>query len=239
MWYDALNEFIKPYIDDPNILAILLVGSYAAGNQNDYSDIDVYLVLDDQAGYRVRGNKLVNGFMIEYFINPVYMIKKYMADDKRGFGGAMANMLLNGKVLFERKDVIKDLKEEALKYQHQEYEVNVFKYYFCWDAYDEYKAAKYHNEMQYYIVLERLVEAYLLNHGYPMVPLLKMEKIFKDKEYRKNYHLIRFPRGKFNQLVIQCFDKPCCENLDNLYHFVMDNNFDINHFEWKENIEKG
>ena len=57
MWKLALNEFIKPYMNDEEVEAILLVGSYAVGNQNEYSDIDVYVILNDEAEYRERGNK--------------------------------------------------------------------------------------------------------------------------------------------------------------------------------------
>ena len=74
MWKLALNEFIKPYLNDEEVEAILLVGSYAVGNQNEYSDIDVYVILNDNAEYRERGNKLVNGYLIEYFVNPIHEI---------------------------------------------------------------------------------------------------------------------------------------------------------------------
>ena len=115
MWEIALNEFIKDYKNDPLVEAILLVGSYAVGNQNDKSDIDVYVILNDDAMYRERGNKLINGYLIEYFVNPVRMVREYIYEDKRGHGGAMANMLINGKVLMDRNGLIEQLRGEAIE----------------------------------------------------------------------------------------------------------------------------
>ena len=106
MWKLALNEFIKPYMQDEDVEAILLVGSYAVGNQNENSDIDVYVILKDDVDYRERGNKLVEGYLIEYFINPIYKVKEYLLEDKRGRGGSMANMLLNCQVLLDKHGII-------------------------------------------------------------------------------------------------------------------------------------
>lgn len=239
MWKLALNNFIKPYIEDKEVEAILLVGSYAVGNQNEYSDIDVYIVLNDNANYRKRGNKLVNNYLIEYFINPIHKVKEYLLEDKRAHGGSMANMLLNGKVLLDRHGIIEKLKEEALKAKEIQPEKDIMKYYACWHAYDEYEAAMYHSEIQYYLCLKYLVDCYLFNNGYAMLPEQKIERFFKDKEYREKYNIGKFPNNNFNKLVINCFDEPCKKNLKILYDFVIeDGKFDINNFELKDEIEK-
>ena len=105
MWKQALNEFIQPYMNKEEVEAILLVGSYAVGNQNEYSDIDVYVILNDNANYRERGNKLVNGYLIEYFVNPIHKVREYLNEDKRGHGGSMANMLLHGHILLDKNGI--------------------------------------------------------------------------------------------------------------------------------------
>ena len=239
MWEIALEEFIKEYKNDPLVEAILLVGSYAVGNQNEKSDIDVYILLNDEANYRERGNKLINGYLIEYFVNPVRMVKEYLYEDKRGHGGSMANMLINGKVLMDRHGRVDELRNIAIGLvNNQEYEKNPMLYYACWDAYDEYEAAQYHNEMQYYICLKRLIEAYLANNGYCILPGQKIEKFFKNEEYRQRYNIGRFPEGRFNELVLMCFDEPKHENLKALYDFVIDDGcFDINNFVYRSELK--
>ncbi len=240
MWKLALNEFIKKYQNDDEVEAILLVGSYAAGNENEYSDIDVYIILNDSANYRERGNKLVDNYLIEYFINPIHKVREYLEEDKRGHGGPAANMLLNGKVLLDRNGIVDILKEEALKaLKKAPEEKDLMKYYACWHAFDEYLAAKYHNELQYYLCLKYLVDCYLANNGYSILPEQKIERFFKDEEYRARYNIGYFPNNEFNRLVIACFDRPHRYNLKALYDYVIeDGKFDINNFVLRSELIK-
>lgn len=238
MWEKALNKFIAQYKNNKEVLAILLVGSYAVGNENKYSDIDVYLILDDQAKYRMRGNKLIDGYLIEYFINPYHKVIEYLQEDQKKHRCAMANMLLNCRVIEDKHNIIPDLQKKAKYYNEFKKDKDLMKYYACWCAYDEYKAAPYHHQMLYYICLKYLIEAYLYHHGYPLLPELKLEKIFKDDKYRQKYNLNHFPNNKFNKLVINCFHKPNKVNLNNLYEFVIkDGKFDINNFKIKNEVE--
>ena len=209
----------------------MLVGSYAVNNNNKYSDIDVYIVLNNECKYRERGNKLVNGYIIEYFANPIYKIEDYLINDGRGHGGPMANMIVNGKVLYGKKRIYNYLRKKAIDAINKVNEIDIINYYRCWDAYEDYKACKYHNEMPYYNCLRLLIEAYLYNNDYFILPVNKLERFFKDKKYREKYNINKFPNNEFNILVINCFDNPNKRNLKLLYEFVIkDGNFDINNF---------
>ena len=46
-------------------------------------------------------------------INPINKVREYLNEDKRGHGGAMANMLLHGQVLLDKNGIVEILKEEA------------------------------------------------------------------------------------------------------------------------------
>lgn len=239
MWKLALKKFIEPYLKDEEVEAILLVGSYAVNNQNQFSDIDVYIILNDNAEYRERGNKKIDDYLIEYFINPVHLVREYLQNDKRGHGGAMANMLLKGKIIIDRHNIIPDLQKEAQIAKKIKPAKDPMKYYACWHAFDEYLAAAYHNELQYYLCLKYLVECYLDNNGYCILPEQKIEKFFKDDKYRANYDIGDFPNNEFNHLVIKCFDYPNRHNLQNLYNFVIaDGQFDIQNFALRNQIPK-
>ena len=239
MWKLALKKFIEPYLKDEEVEALLLVGSYAVNNQNQFSDIDVYIILNDNAEYRERGNKKIDDYLIEYFINPVHLVREYLQNDKRGHGGAMANMLLKGKIIIDRHNIIPDLQKEAQIAKKIKPAKDPMKYYACWHAFDEYLAAAYHNELQYYLCLKYLVECYLANNGYCILPEQKIEKFFKDDKYRANYDIGDFPNNEFNHLVIKCFDYPNRHNLQNLYDFVIaDGQFDIQNFALRNQIPK-
>ena len=66
-WEAAARKFIKQCGFYNEIEAAFLTGSYAAGNADKYSDIDLYIVLSEDVTWRERGNKRFDGFLIEYF----------------------------------------------------------------------------------------------------------------------------------------------------------------------------
>ncbi len=237
MWKQALDKFVAKYKDDKNVEAILLVGSYAVENNDEYSDIDIYIILNDEALYRERGNKLIDNYLIEYFINPIGKVEEYMEKDKRGHGGPMANMLINGKILYDKNGIIPKLKQKAKKIEKKKNQKDDMKYYAAWCAYDEYKAAKYNNHMQYYICLKYIIEAYLYNNNFNLLPELKIERFLKDEDYRRKYNIKRFPKNRFNKLALKCFDNENEDNLKRLYEYVIkDGKFDINNFILRSNI---
>ena len=70
-WEIALEKFLDKYKNEDYFLGAILTGSYATGNYDENSDIDVFIVTKDTTGWRERGNVLIDGYLIEYFINPI------------------------------------------------------------------------------------------------------------------------------------------------------------------------
>ncbi len=150
----------------------------------------------------------------------------------------MANMILNGKLLYGNPKVVERLKRKALKAINKKNEYDIMKYYRCWDAYEDYKACRHHKDMPYYLCLKYLIEAYLYNNDYFILPENKIERFFKDPLYREKYQIPKFPQNIFNELVKNCFNHPNKDNLDKLYEFVInDGKFNINDFKIKEKIK--
>jgi hypothetical protein len=149
------------------------------------------------------------------------------------------NNLVNDLLAMSKLDAkVEELKIEAQKAKEVQPEKDIMKYYACWHAFDEYLAAAYHNELQYYLCLKYLVDCYLANNGYCILPEQKIEKFFKDAEYRARYDIGEFPNNKFNELVIKCFDIPARHNLKALYDYVIeDGKFDINNFVFRNKLE--
>lgn len=65
----AARKFIEKYQDNKNYLGALVCGSYVMGNETKYSDVDLFIIMDDLFDHRERGNIIVDGFRIDYFIN--------------------------------------------------------------------------------------------------------------------------------------------------------------------------
>ena len=173
-------------------------------------------------------------------MNPISKVIDYLKNDKRGHGGSMANMLINGKIIYGNKELIKKKKKKAYYYLNKKNKYDIAKYYHAWDLYDDYKACKYHKEMPYYNALQAIIEAYLFNNDYLLLPPQKIERVFKDEEYRYKYRINKFPNNIFNKLVINCFDNPIEDNLDKLYKYVMrDGKFKIEEFILRSKIQIG
>jgi len=69
-WQLALEKFLKEWKEKDFVEGALLTGSYAIGMETKYSDVDVYIILSDSVEWRERGNKVIDGVLIEYFANP-------------------------------------------------------------------------------------------------------------------------------------------------------------------------
>ena len=49
----------------------------------------------------------------------------------------------------------------------------------------------------------------------------KIEKIYRNKDYRKKYHLKNMPSNEFIDMVLNVFDNKSYESLEKLYDYVM------------------
>ena len=82
-WELAVEKFLTKYKDEDYFLGAILTGSYATGNYDENSDIDIYIVTKNNVTWRERGNKNIDGFLIEYFINPKKKILSYFELQKK------------------------------------------------------------------------------------------------------------------------------------------------------------
>lgn len=248
-WKVAVDKFLEQYIKEDYFLGAILTGSYATDNQDENSDIDIYILTADDTKWRERGNKNVNGFLIEYFINPKRQVLSYLESELENYHLSTTMMLVNGKILCDKDGSINELIHIA-KNNFNLREVDKVKYkmncYNVWDGFDELEA-KYHKrediEFAYNIFLQRVIEAYFYNRQIPSIPLNKIEKILRDEAYRKKYNIQKLPEQDFIIRLLNCFDeKDYDKKFDNakeLYQYFEDafNDFDIDDFVVRSNID--
>ena len=70
-WREKLDIFMSNFEHSDDVIGILVCGSYVTGNPTNHSDLDVHIILNNAVGYRARGNKIIDGLLIEYFANPL------------------------------------------------------------------------------------------------------------------------------------------------------------------------
>lgn len=250
-WEKSLEKFLEEYKDKDYVVGALLCGSYVTDNADDDSDIDVYIITDNERTWRERGNISVDGYLIEYFINPIkkcqyYFEREYHEERKP----TTTNMFAFGRILFDKTGEVSRLKEKAIEYYNRPYEeINQFKLqtflYQCWEAFDEMNSSYSHKRdinFIYYILLQRLIEVYYYKNLYAYIPATKIERLYKDDNFRKKYHLRDEPREEFRSHVILCIDarevKEKVENITKLYYYVICDcgGFDINNFKLRSDI---
>jgi predicted nucleotidyltransferase len=98
----VLDKFTDPFRNDPNVIGILLTGSYAHSTPDSYSDLDVYIITNE-SDWRERGNTFIDGYEVEYFINPTKQINVYMDEDETDLRPVTAHMLSYGKILYRKE----------------------------------------------------------------------------------------------------------------------------------------
>ena len=239
-WEKALATFIKQYRNKPFFEGALLCGSYCSGNQNEFSDIDVYILIADDQHWRERGNTSINGFLIEYFTNPIYKIREEFRQDLQSGRTTSAGMFAHGKILVDKNGLVQSLKNEALavlkkpmpKYKTQDLALD---FYVAWNSMDELKSLAREKRslgLVYNHLLENLVTLYSKGKRIPQLPITKIEKIFDDTEYRKRYHIQKLPNKKFMSLFLLALREQKVKNIQMLYDYVIKElgGFDINHF---------
>lgn len=250
-WEKALNKFLERYINEPWFEGALLCGSYASGNQNKFSDIDVVIIGKNDMGFQEKSNCYVDGFLMEYTINPVYKIQEFMKSGLESHGPIDQNMFAYGVILHDKHGVMKKLRQQSIGELKKklkpfsEYSKSFMKYH-LWDKYDELKSLKsdgYHTDMIYWVLVNNLIEAYYDFNNLPHVSWAKIEKILTSKEFAKRYHVEQLPDKKFTKLLLDCFNakpKDKMPAIDKLYNYVMKSGggFDIGQFRGYRKIDK-
>lgn len=109
---NALNKFVEKYKNDPNVVGIIVSGSFIHSIPDKNSDIDTYIILND-SHTRERGNTFIDGVEIEYFINPIKQIREYFRTETGSKAPCTAHMFANSKIIYKKGNTVDALIKEA------------------------------------------------------------------------------------------------------------------------------
>ena len=249
-WELVVDKFLEEYKNEDYFLGAILTGSYATGNNDINSDIDIFIVTKDSTTWRERGNKLIDGYLIEYFINPVRQVLK---EFEEGFiDNAIATTLIfaGSKILYDKDGTIEKLVNRAKEDFNKDLEViPEFEWkmncYTIWHSFYELSSKYTKNEdidFTYNIYLNDIIKSYFLNNEIPLLPVHKIERILKDEEYRKRYNVKKLPDDIFIEKLLKCFNEKdynkkfmCAKDLYD-YYMKQNSNFDINDFSFRSDV---
>lgn len=211
-WEIAVEKFLSKWKEKKEVVGAVICGSYITGSPSKHSDLDIQILLDKNVIYRERGNEYVDGFLIEYFANPLPQNEDYYRTDYEDRRNIHIHMFLTGKILFDKNGDVKKMIQIAKKWEKKKYRkpsklIIELNKYFLWDNLDNLQEKYESNEEDFYFVyynfLNSLFEKYSLYIRYNKVSEHRIMKALTDYNYKKKYWFKDFPDKEFVNLYVK------------------------------------
>ena len=171
-WKNKLDLFLADFEYADDVVGVLVCGSYITGNPTSHSDLDVHIVLDNKVSNRERGNRIVDGLLIEYFANPSKQILRYFDEDLKAKNFMCQTQFATGKIILDKVGDVKALKLKAKEIisdfyatEKTDLRLSELDKYFLWDMLDDLQDVHENNradfDFLYFTRLNMLLEKYM------------------------------------------------------------------------------
>lgn len=217
-WQTALDTFVASWRSRPEVTGALACGSYVTGSPSPRSDIDVHILLKEGTAWRQRGNQIVGGYMIEYFVNPPSQMREEFRGDHRSNSWIAMVPFATGRIIFDEAGDLKRLKAEAEQWMAKPFElirdphtVENMKYglWDTWDnARDAYEANSPDFPMVHYNSLTAVFRIYSRHLGWHLPSTHQIYGLLTSPLYRARYLIPPFPDSQFVTLFQKAADAP-------------------------------
>lgn len=250
-WKEAVEVFLKKYENEDFFEGALICGSYVAGNNDEFSDIDVHIILKKGNPWRERGNLEVNGFLIEYFANPVNQYEKEIEKEIGKGSNHTTSMFVKGVAVRDRTGEVAKLKEKALSHINDKvcrldgYWLEMCKYS-CWEKHDEltsaYSANRDSFHILYYELYKCLIDLLTKIRRIRPVAIYKLDKLIDSETFRNNYGINKFFGKRDCSIIRECLvyedKKKMYDKITKFYNYVLklSGGFDINKFVLRSDV---
>ncbi len=211
-WEKAVNRFLDEWRGRGDLTGALVCGSYVTGNPSPRSDIDIHIVLTEDTDWRMRGSKMVDGFLVEYFVNPPGQIRAYFEEDHRGNRRDAATQFATGRVVFDNDGAVAALKMEAVEWLAKEFDplddvVVELNKYGLWDVMDNLRDLHEKDSPSfryaYYNGLRQLLGFYSRYVGCTVYSPERVVEMLTDQATRAKYLEEDFPDRVFAGLFVE------------------------------------
>jgi len=209
-WRKKLDVFLENFEHAADIIGILVCGSYITGNPTNHSDLDVHLILNNNVNYRQRGNKIIDGLLIEYFANPPKQIHQYFNEDLQGKDLMSQTQFATGQIIQDKTGEVEALKKKAKQMIAAFYDsppnftLSELDKYFLWDMLDDLQDAHETNrpdfDFLYHTRLNALLGKYLHAQNRPYNAKTILGNI-TDPATREKYLLRELPDETIAALI--------------------------------------
>ena len=252
-WKAKLDIFLSDFEHRDDIVGVMACGSYVTGSPSNHSDLDVHLVLDNMVEYRERGNKIVDGLLIEYFANPPRQISRYFEEDLADKSLMSQTQFATGEILLDKTGDVAALKSKALEMMDTFYsndapgEMPDITKYFLWDMLDDlqdaFENSKPDFDLLYFTSLDRMISSYTQAIGRPYNVKVILGNI-TDSVTRRKYLLRELPDAAIAAMITNAITAADRHEKIQAYQaltdVILDNfgGFSIDGFKLKSDVEK-
>lgn len=205
-WQAKLDVFLGHWRPMPELVGVLACGSFVTGQPSPRSDLDVHLVLAESASWRERGNRIIDGLLIEYFANPPRQIREYFREDHESCRPMAATQFVTGAVILDTTGDVASLRQEAQTWLSRPFpappawQTELGKYG-IWDMADNLADAFERGVPDfahlYHTSLQNLFGAYARYLGQPLAGPEKVYRMLTSEEMRRKYLQPSFPDDVF------------------------------------------
>jgi hypothetical protein len=211
-WERAAQEFIAPWQKRRDVRGALVCGSYVTGRPSPRSDIDINIVLAPGTRWRERGNRIVDGFLIEYFANTAKQTRAYLRQDRPDYRRVTATMYVTGRIWFDRDGSLAKLVAEAKKWHRKPFppepkSLRESRLYFLWDAVDNLHDAAERGSpdvaFQYYHAVQQIYATYARLLRQPVIQVHTLYGAYRRGGSRAKYRLDAFPDADFERMLLR------------------------------------
>lgn len=234
---EALNKFIDDmnYLKNDDVEGIVFYGSYHTNTFNEFSDIDLMILYDDDSDTnQIRGYKRVCGIRVEYFERTISKIYERANSDYMKCEDSLLSMIGYGEVIFDRSGKVKDLVEYIKqkyerplpKYNKHEAIYNILSLKTAVDAVNELRVQNDpFFECYYFLTLERIRDFYHKLNGFSNLSHTKVCKLYTDEKLRNAQHK-RIPEKEFIELFFKAIEQSITketkvERINEIFNYVI------------------
>lgn len=239
----AVESFLKEYTKDIEIEGAVISGSYVSGAPSKRSDIDLSIILSSKYNWRERGSKMVDGFLIEYFVNPPKQIPEYFKEDHSVNRRHAAHMFTSGRIILDKNGVVSGLRDKAaewMKKPFREMDITGLELgkYGLWDMLDNlrdlYEINSPSFKYTYWSSLKSTFEFYSKFLGHDVIPMQKIHEQLNDEDTQRKYNLEPYSdlvfKGIMNDAVsansveemMKCFERVATHIFEKTGGFKLD-----------------
>lgn len=227
----TLEKFVKEmkYLENEHALGAFFYGSYLTGYNDQFSDLDIQVILDDSdlENY-VVGRKYVDGIKIQYQEKPIKYVYASVILEWNAQNTAAKNIFGKSKILFDKTGRLKKLQKYVIeKYSNMlppadegELEDNI---YGLENEIENLKRVCAKNSpdftILYYLLIDSIRKVY---HKLNCISFFSPKKVYKtylDDAYRKSLSIAK-PDEKFISMYINLISDNKSSNEEKLNNIV-------------------